>query len=186
MVDNPARPLAASAARESARDRALLRRLIVMRHAKSDWNTDAPTDHARPLNDRGRRDAPRIAKRLVELGWTPDAVISSDSERTRETFALMAEFFSPEPQTWFLESLYHAGPVDLEAALVEVPDSAHTVLALGHNPGWSSAVIWLTEKDIQMTTANAALCQVDANSWNEASRSAGSWTLEQVLRPKEL
>ena len=90
------------------------------------------------------------------------------------------------PQTWFLESLYHAGPVDLEAALVEVPDSAHTVLALGHNPGWSSAVIWLTEKDIQMTTANAALCQVDANSWNEAARSAGSWTLEQVLRPKEL
>ncbi len=64
-------------------------RLIIMRHAKSDWNSGAASDHARPLNKRGRRDAPRVANRLGELGWQPDYVISSDSRRTRETLELM-------------------------------------------------------------------------------------------------
>ena len=62
------------------------RRLIVMRHAKSSWKSDAETDHLRPLNKRGRDSAPLVAARLVELGWIPEAVYSSDSLRTRETW----------------------------------------------------------------------------------------------------
>ena len=58
------------------------RRLMVMRHAKSSWKSQVPTDHERPLNERGRRDAARVGKRLAELGWVPDFVVSSDSRRT--------------------------------------------------------------------------------------------------------
>jgi phosphohistidine phosphatase len=157
-----------------------------MRHAKSDWNSDAPSDHARPLNKRGRHDAPRIARRLAKLGWIPEAVISSDSQRTRETFELMVDHFAADTPVRFLESLYHAGPRELAAALELVPDKAQTVLALGHNPGWSSAVIWLTGQDVLLTTANAVLCHVDADSWPAAVQRAGDWKLDDVLRPKEL
>ena len=80
-----------------------MKRLIVMRHAKSDWGTNAPTDHARPLNKRGQRDAPRVAQRLVELDWLPQYIVSSDSTRTRETYELM-------------NSHYHLTPLELPAA----------------------------------------------------------------------
>ena len=60
------------------------RRLMLMRHAKSSWKSQVPTDHERPLNERGRRDAARVGKRLAKLGWLPDVVVGSDSRRTEE------------------------------------------------------------------------------------------------------
>ena len=57
------------------------RRLIVMRHAKSSWKNESLRDHERPLNKRGRRDAPRIGEELASLGWVPQRVISSDATR---------------------------------------------------------------------------------------------------------
>ncbi len=65
----------------------MTRRLIVMRHAKSSWKHAGLTDHQRPLNKRGRKDAPRVARALIERGWTPRRVLSSDAARTRETWA---------------------------------------------------------------------------------------------------
>ena len=67
----------------------MAKRLLVTRHAKSSWKSGEDSDHARPLNKRGRRDAPRVAAHLVGLGWVPEQVLSSDSQRTRETLGLM-------------------------------------------------------------------------------------------------
>jgi hypothetical protein len=69
------------------------RRLMIMRHAKSAWSSDVASDHERPLNKRGRRDAPRVGKRLAKLGWVPEFVVSSDSRRTRETWERMQRRF---------------------------------------------------------------------------------------------
>lgn len=166
------------------------RQLIVLRHAKSDWNTDAPTDHARPLNRRGRKDAPRVAQRLCELGWTPEYVVSSDSQRTRETYQIMrkvfAEALGEEPVVQFLESLYHAGPQALASAMVDVPDEVSLVMAIGHNPGWQEVVYALTGQAVSMTTANAALLSIEEDNWPAAFGRAGSWELVEVIRPKEL
>ena len=107
-----------------------MKRLIVMRHAKSDWGTNAPTDHARPLNKRGQRDAPRVAQQLVELDWLPQYIVSSDSARTRETYELMRSAFNEVPQVEFLSTLYHAGPSDLASVLAGVPDTVATAMAL--------------------------------------------------------
>lgn len=161
-------------------------RLIVMRHAKSDWNTDAETDHARPLNKRGRRDAPKIARRLVELGWQPSHVVSSDSQRTTETFQLMEGAFTDGPSVDFLGSLYHAGIRELEDAVNAMPDDRPTVLALGHNPGWQDCIHRLTGEFEEMTTANAALMTIEAGSWAEAIHSRQKWTLVEMIRPREL
>ena len=163
-----------------------MKQLIIMRHAKSAWDTDAPTDHARPLNKRGRRDAPRVAQRLVELDWIPQYIISSDSTRTRETYELMRSAFAAAPQVEFLPTLYHAAPSDLASALSLVPDTVVSALALGHNPGWEQAVHWLTSQAVTMTTANAALIECDVDSWSDVVRHAGSWKLRDVIRPKEI
>jgi phosphohistidine phosphatase len=162
------------------------RQLVVLRHAKSDWNTDAPDDHSRPLNNRGKKDAPRVARRIAELGWTPEHVVSSDSRRTRETFERMNDEFSSHPQVVFLASLYHAGPRELSFALAEVPDPVTCAMAIGHNPGWEEVVYWLCGESTRMTTGNAALLTVEAKSWPEAMGKAGFWTLVDVIRPKDL
>lgn len=160
-------------------------RLIVMRHAKSDWDAGASTDHERPLNKRGRRDSPRVATRLMELGWGPDYVLSSDSQRTTETFQLMAPLLDA-PEVVFLSALYHAGIGALQDAVVSVPEGTTTLMALGHNPGWQDCVHRLTGEYEPMTTANAALMTVDAESWASAITRHGDWQLEQIVRPKEL
>ncbi len=116
------------------------RRLILMRHAKSSWKFPELDDHARPLNKRGRRSAPQVAAALAERGWVPELVVSSDSARTRETWAGMAPALG-EPEVVFTERLYHEG---LEALIEEAagwPPEVACVLALGHNPCWEDALV---------------------------------------------
>ena len=159
------------------------RRIILMRHAKSAWDTDAASDHERPLNKRGRRDAPWVAARLSEQGWTPESVLSSDSERTRETFALMEECFQPPPTVRFLRSFYLAGTEALKMELEALPDQIQTVLLLGHNPGWEGALSWLSGECELLKTANAALLENKGSSWKEATKQNQVWKLHDIVRP---
>lgn len=161
------------------------RRLIVMRHAKSSWADAGMTDHARPLNNRGRRDAPRIAERLAEMGWCPDLVMSSDSNRTRETFSLMSDSFN-SIQAEFISDLYHSGVREVVSCVCRVPDGPTTIMVLGHNPGWEHVVQHLSGEEVTMKTATAALLEIEADDWNEAMRMAGSWNLVDVIYPREL
>ncbi len=160
------------------------RRLILMRHAKSSWHSDAPTDHARPLAPRGRRDAPRVGHRLVELDWSPELVLSSDSARTRETWALVAEELLVAPQVRFLAALYHGGAEALGAALAEVPPGVRTVLALGHNPGWEELATRLANEPVTLKTACAALLEAEHDTW--AAALDAPWTLRALIRAKDL
>jgi phosphohistidine phosphatase len=108
-----------------------LKRLILTRHAKSDWANAAQGDHARPLNRRGRRSAAALGAWLREKGLIPDQILCSDAMRTRETFLRMD---LPEGiATRFLRPLYHARQEDILEVLREVEGDC--VLMLGHNPG---------------------------------------------------
>ncbi len=158
------------------------RRLMVMRHAKSSWKSDAASDHARPLNKRGRRDAPRIAARLVELGWEPELVVASTSERTRETWRRMADRF-PRARAEYTEDLYLCDADDARAVIATLPDAVGTTLLLGHNPGFEDLVEELAGQWQRMTTANVALFRGWGSTWAEA---LGGLQLESLLRPKEL
>ena len=160
------------------------KRLIIMRHAKSSWSSGAPTDHQRPLNKRGRRTAPLVAARLRTLGWIPDLVIASDSERTRETWQRMQAEFPHSIAEQFNRDFYHGGFREIAGACSMLAEDVSTVLVLGHNPGWEGAVAKLGGQWVRMTTANAALLQSDATDWAEAM--AADWVLVDVLRPKEL
>jgi len=159
-----------------------MKRFIVMRHAKSSWNTNAPSDHARPLNKRGRRDAPRVAERIEELGWIPAQVISSDSARTTETLERMG---LDVPVT-FTRDLYHAGIEEVRTAVSPLPDDIASVMVVGHNPGWEEVVEWLSGEETIMKTACAALLEIEAATWREAINNDGGWQLVEVIRPREL
>ena len=160
------------------------RRLIILRHAKSSWKSDAKTDHDRPLNNRGRRDAPRVARELKELGWEPTLVVSSDACRTRETWGLMREVFDPDVDVVFTRDFYGAELGDVQDASLDWPDGVETVMVIGHNPGWENMAYSLSGMPIGMTTCNAVMLQGSGDSWVQALQTR--WELCGVLRPREL
>lgn len=162
-----------------------MKRLILMRHAKSSWEGDV-TDFDRPLNRRGLRDAPRIAAELQSQGWSPDVVVHSAALRTTQTWQLMADHFPEVDQVVSSMSLYHGSPQDIEAAVEQLPSECDTALLIGHNPGWEMAVSQLSRQNVRMTTANAALFEIDGDVWKSLYDDHITWKLVDVFRPKEL
>lgn len=107
----------------------MTRRLILIRHAKSSWDSPATTDHDRPLNERGRRAATAIGNWLRRRDYLPDAILSSSATRTVET----AERLALDVPARFTRRLYHASAGTMLEALREAPEA--NILMLGHNPG---------------------------------------------------
>jgi len=162
----------------------MLLRLLVMRHGKSSWKSDAPTDHARPLNKRGRAAAPAMAQRIHAMGWDPQQVISSDAQRTRETWACAATQLEQPCMVRFTSRLYMA---DLRAVLDELggtDDGLTTTLALGHNPCCERLVQWLCGEPVVMKTAAVALLESHASGWRPGLSMQHSWRLSRVLRAR--
>ena len=160
--------------------------LIVMRHAKSDWSDASESDHERSLNDRGRRDAPRVAQALVDAGWLPEQILSSDSQRTRETYEQMVSAFPHEVPGQFHATLYHAGLSEILAEAPSISEDVSILMVLGHNPGWQEAVHRLSGDYVTMKTANAALLEGEGADWADALRQRSSWRLVDVIRAREL
>jgi phosphohistidine phosphatase len=110
-----------------------MRRLILMRHAKSSWADPGQRDLDRPLNKRGRRSAALVGAWLKRGGYRPDAALVSSARRTQETWAgVVAK--AGAAATRYLPELYHAGPEAMLEALQRAPDVG-CVLMLGHQPG---------------------------------------------------
>ena len=149
-------------------------RLIVMRHAKSSWSDASLDDHDRPLNKRGRRDAPRIAEELRNRDWIPDRIRVSSSKRTVETLELM-ETISQNSAIDVEPSLYHSNISTLLRAVEETEDGKTTMI-LSHNPGTEILVHQLSNRLEVMPTAAAALFE----------KHHDDWILIDVLRPKLL
>ena len=111
------------------------RRLILLRHAKSDWPD--VSDRDRPLAKRGRRDAPRVGRWLNEHGYQPDVVVCSAARRTRQTWDLMAPELGGSPAVRFEPRAYAASALTLLYLAQELPSRYRTALLIGHNPGLS-------------------------------------------------
>lgn len=108
----------------------MIRRLILMRHAKSSWDNPLQSDHDRPLNKRGRRSADALGNWLRGCAYLPDEILCSTAARTCETCDRLRLDDVP---TRYLDRLYMAGPDRMLAALQGATGA--TVLMLGHNPG---------------------------------------------------
>lgn len=162
-----------------------MRRILLTRHAKSDWDSDAPDDHARPLNKRGRRDAPRMGALVQTLGWRPSLVLCSSAARALETLSGLRGAWAPQPEVRVLPSLYHAGEEAARAALCAVPDEVETVMLIGHNPGWEEALTALSgARETLPTAAVAVLERAGDEGWARLGALAAPFQLVRVLRPK--
>lgn len=151
-----------------------------MRHAKSSWAEAGQRDHERPLNARGRRDSPAMARQVVESGWMPERALVSDAARTEETWAWMAAEF--DAQLILDPRLYHGAIEDLRAVVVDHAGDAQTVLVLGHNPGWEDAVHVLSGRRVGMKTANVALLEHPERLSVAIHRD--DWSLRGFLTPR--
>ena len=149
-------------------------RLIVMRHAKSSWSDASLDDNDRPLNKRGRRDAPRIAQELQNRNWIPDRIRVSSSKRTVETLELMGAI-SVHSRIDIEPSLYHSNISTLLQAVGDV-EEGKTTMILSHNPGSEVLVHQLSNRLEIMPTAATALFEKQNDGWK----------LIDLLRPKEL
>ncbi|MGO4908760.1 histidine phosphatase family protein [Pseudorhodobacter sp. W20_MBD10_FR17] len=111
----------------------MTKRLILTRHAKSNWDDPLTPDHDRPLNERGIRAAADLGQWLASRGYAPDEVLCSDAVRTRATFSGIAPALQTAPELALKPALYHAGPDVMLAVLRHA--KADTVMMIGHNPG---------------------------------------------------
>lgn len=111
-----------------------MRRLLLLRHAKSDWDDPGLSDHARPLNARGRAAAATMGGFIRDQGLSPDLVMLSSSRRTRQTLEGL-DLPPPPLGVVPLDSLYLAEPGAIRALLAEAPEAAQTLMVIGHNPG---------------------------------------------------
>jgi phosphohistidine phosphatase len=144
-----------------------MKQLLLLRHAKSSWQDDSLSDHQRPLNDRGERDAPRIGRLICEQGLIPDLIISSSATRAQQTARAVATECDGEELLQVTDELYHAAPQTYLSILVGLADNSERVLMVGHNPGIESLVEWLSGEPTTMTTAALAHLQLSIESWSQ-------------------
>lgn len=168
-----------------------MKRLIVLRHAKSSWKSDAASDHDRPLSGRGKRSAPLVGAALLARGWVPDVVLCSDARRARDTYQRMASCF-PDADVRLCPELYAAGLEEVSSLCSQLPAGITTAMVVGHNPGWEVMVRALTGEGVLMTTGNAALLESDAASFAEAfggsdgeRDGAARFRLIELIRPRD-
>jgi phosphohistidine phosphatase len=143
------------------------RRLVIVRHAKSDWPDGVP-DADRPLAARGRADAPAIGRWLgAEVGQI-DLVLCSPAVRARQTWELAAAELDPAPPVREDGRLYDASAADLLAVAHGLPADAATVLLVGHNPGAADLVLLLSGEPIELKTAALAVLRWPG-AWSDAT-----------------
>lgn len=112
-----------------------MRRLTLLRHAKSSWRERGLPDHDRPLAKRGRRDAPHMGERLRDRGAVPGLILTSSAKRARATAELVAEALDAEERLEIEPDLYLASPAQMLGIVArQAPDVSELVL-VGHNPG---------------------------------------------------
>jgi phosphohistidine phosphatase len=162
-----------------------MKTLLLMRHAKSSRDDASLSDHDRPLNDRGKRDAPRMGALLAEEGLRPDLIVSSSARRARKTALRVAEALGYDGPIEERDDLYLSPPGVWLAMLQALPDDANCVLCVGHNPTLEGLVWQLGGTRQSMPTAAIAEFLLEGTSWSEL-HPGPQISLRTIWRPKEI
>ncbi len=146
-----------------------MKNLLLIRHAKSSWENFSVKDFDRPLNDRGKKDAPEMAKRLLQRGITIDAFVASPAKRAQKTAVFFAEAYEqPATAIVFKEELYLATPAVFFNVIRNLSTSAETVAVFSHNEGITDFANQLTSTRIDnIPTCGIFAVRVHTDSWWE-------------------
>ncbi|MBC6991068.1 SixA phosphatase family protein [Hymenobacter sp. BT491] len=148
-----------------------MKTLYLMRHAKSSWSFDDLSDQERPLNDRGRDDAPCMGQALAKRDIQLDLLISSSAVRAMSTAALVArELHYPHARIEVLDRIYQAEVDDLLDIVRQCPDDADSVLLVGHNPIITNFANSLSPNQIpEMPTAAVVCLKFAVDRWADVA-----------------
>ncbi|WP_045689976.1 SixA phosphatase family protein [Hymenobacter sp. AT01-02] len=149
-----------------------MKTLYLMRHAKSSWDFDDLDDHQRPLNDRGRDDAPRMGQALAKRDIQLNLLLTSPAVRALSTAALVAkEIDYPHEKIQVVESIYEATVLDLLQVVRQCPDEADSVLLVGHNNTLTDFANLLSPSSIpDMPTASIVCIKFSCAHWAEVDQ----------------
>jgi phosphohistidine phosphatase len=170
-----------------------MRRLILFRHAKSDWSDAEQDDHVRTLAPRGRRAAGPMGAWLAGRGFRPDLVLCSTAERARATWLLARAAFTPPPKVKYEPDIYLAAPDALLDAVKAAPADIQTLMIVGHNPGLEQFVELLASKGDpearralsgKFPTAAIAVLDFPFDGWSEVAPRSGR--LDRFVSPRML
>ena len=153
-----------------------MKRLTLVRHAKSDWSLAGQAHWDRPLNERGQRDAPEMARRLRSRRLKPDLILSSPAVRALTTASVMArELKVPAARVRQDERLYLASAADLLTVIRELGGPARHVMVFGHNPGMTECANQLSAGDHidNLPTCGVFTAQFDIAAWSELEPNSG-------------
>jgi phosphohistidine phosphatase len=167
-----------------------MKRLYLLRHAKSSWDDPTLADHDRPLAPRGRRAAKVIAKHLGRKGISPELVLCSPSKRTRQTLKRLAPGLRKNADVRIEPELYASSAADLLEVLHGVPDEVESVMLIGHNPGIQDLALSLAGAGSEIPrlrsrfpTAGLATLELKG-TWRELAPDRAE--LVSFVKPKEL
>lgn len=161
-----------------------MKTLLLLRHAKSNWDDPSLGDFDRPLATRGKRDAPGVGKALRKRGSLPDLIISSPAARARATIEAVMKTAKLDGEPQFDQAIYGASSAELMNLIRRLPDSSLCVLLVGHNPGFEDLLERLTGLHDRMPTAALASIEFQINHWDDVEDGKGS--LAWLLTPKRL
>ncbi|MFL9481990.1 SixA phosphatase family protein [Chitinophagaceae bacterium LWZ2-11] len=146
-----------------------MKQLIIVRHAKSSWDFSTLDDFDRPLNDRGHKDAPVMAKRLLTKKIAIDAFVSSTAKRAFTTAAYFAEVYGiKEKGILKVPKLYHAEPPVFLDVIKHMDNALNTIAIFSHNPGITEFVNSLTNARIDnMPTCGVFGVKINTDKWSD-------------------
>ena len=159
-----------------------MKTLMLLRHAKSSWDDSEARDFDRSISDRGKRDAPKVAEMLVKRGVLPDLIVSSPAVRARQTIEAVVDAAKLTAIPQFDDGIYGATSPVLMRLIRRLPDSAGTVMLVGHNPTFEEMVARLSGHDEHMPTAALACIQFQVGRWEDVEDGQGK--LLWLVSPK--
>lgn len=159
-----------------------MKTLLVMRHAKSDWNADYSRDHERPLNQRGERSARLMGRVVAGEGHAPQLVVSSTAVRARSTAALANQAGDWGAEIVLEDRLYEGG-VDTAVDVARSAPDVERLMLVGHQPTWSYLVSTLSGEHVDVKTATVVVISFDIAEWSELTPGGGD--LVAVYQPRD-
>jgi phosphohistidine phosphatase len=166
-----------------------MKTLYVIRHAKSSWDDADKADFDRPLNERGKRDAPRMGKRLKEKKITPDLMLSSPAKRALSTCKRIAKILGYSKEKIKTDkNLYHASDDGILSVIQALKEKHSAVMIFGHNPGLTDFVNSLMSEEIgieNIPTCGIVCFQMNIESWSQLTWGIGKMIFFDYPKSKE-
>jgi phosphohistidine phosphatase len=170
-----------------------MRRLMLLRHAKSDWSEAGQADIDRVLSARGRSAAPRVGEYMAGQALVPDLALVSSAQRTRETWELVSGAYKKPPESTIEPRVYDASADKLLKLIRETKGDIHALLVVGHNPAMEELADSLVTMgdpvsrdamDEKFPTAALAVIDFPTDSWSEVAQGTGR--LDRFVTPRSL